>query len=164
MLWSVMTRPDPRWRPPPLVRPIAIGFVRRGAALLLMPVHDDVGAIKGWRAPGGAIEFGERAEDAVVREFDEEFGIGLTDLRRLCVVENIYEHEGSRGHEIVFVYGAAFEDRALYAEDRFRIRDHAYLHVEWVDRSRFFDGGEALFPTDIAAQPAFRDWLGDEAD
>jgi hypothetical protein len=43
------------WRPPPVVRPIAIGIVRRGDDLLLMAVRNDDGAIKGWRPLGGSI-------------------------------------------------------------------------------------------------------------
>jgi hypothetical protein len=49
------------WRPPSIVRPIAVGVVRRRDELLLMAVRDDDGTLKGWRPLGGAIEFGERA-------------------------------------------------------------------------------------------------------
>jgi ADP-ribose pyrophosphatase YjhB (NUDIX family) len=57
------------WRPPSIVRPIAIGIVRRGDELLLMVVRSDDGAIKGYRPLGGSIEFGERAAEALKREF-----------------------------------------------------------------------------------------------
>jgi hypothetical protein len=37
------------WRPPPIIRPITIGIVRRREELLLMAVRDENDAIKEWR-------------------------------------------------------------------------------------------------------------------
>jgi ADP-ribose pyrophosphatase YjhB (NUDIX family) len=59
------------WHPTSLVRPIAIGVVRRHKELLLMAVRNDDGHVSGWRPLGGSIEFGERAADALEREFAE---------------------------------------------------------------------------------------------
>jgi ADP-ribose pyrophosphatase YjhB (NUDIX family) len=92
------------WRPPPLVRPISIGIVRRGNALLLMAVRADDESIKGWRPLGGTIEFGERASNALKRELAEELGLAVTEPRLLTVLENLYTHHGATGHEIVFVF------------------------------------------------------------
>ena len=63
------------WRPCPSIRAISIGVVRRGEEVLVVAVRDDAGAIKGWRPLGGAIEFGERANEALNREIEEEVGI-----------------------------------------------------------------------------------------
>ena len=52
-------------------------LVRRGDELLLMVVRSDDGAIKGYRPLGGSIEFGERAADALKREFTEELGLAI---------------------------------------------------------------------------------------
>ena len=41
------------WRPHPIVRPVAIGVVRRSDRLLVVSVCDDAGAIEGWRPLGG---------------------------------------------------------------------------------------------------------------
>jgi ADP-ribose pyrophosphatase YjhB (NUDIX family) len=142
-----MSEPKPiAWRPPARIRPIAIGVVRRGEDLLLMAVRDDAGNLKGWRPLGGGIEFGERAADAVRRELAEELGLTIADPRLLGVVENLYEHEGANGHEIVFVFEVAFADPAAYARDRFSFRDaEADLCAEWV---RWLDvPGDQLFPT-----------------
>ena len=75
------------WRPPSVVRLIAIGIVRRGDELLLMAVRSDDGAIKGYRPLGGSIEFGERAAEALKREFVEELGLAITEPVLLTVIE-----------------------------------------------------------------------------
>ena len=41
------------WRPHPIVRPVAIGVVRRSDQLPVVSVCDDAGAIEGWRPLGG---------------------------------------------------------------------------------------------------------------
>src|SRR5262245_42134260 len=85
-----------RWRPPQIVRPIAIGLVRRGEDLLVAAVQDDAGLIKGWRPLGGTIEFGERASAALQREFIEELGLAITEPQLLTLMEDLYEHHGVR--------------------------------------------------------------------
>ncbi|WP_209447014.1 NUDIX domain-containing protein [Rhodococcus gordoniae] len=57
-----------------------------------------------FRAIGGGIEFGEMAEAALRREFTEELGVTLGAVELLGVVENIFEYEANRGHEIAHVF------------------------------------------------------------
>ena len=45
-----------------------------------------------WEFPGGKVEEGESDEAAIVREFDEEFGIEVRALRLLG--ESIFPHRG----------------------------------------------------------------------
>ena len=138
------------WRPPQYVRPIAVGIVRRGSELLLMAVHDDHGDVKGWRPLGGSIEFGERAADALKREFVEELGLTIAEPTLLTVIENIYEHHGMKGHEVVLVFEAAFADPQAYRQERFTFADGGVdSEAQWVDVARFHAGQEALFPTGL---------------
>jgi ADP-ribose pyrophosphatase YjhB (NUDIX family) len=142
-----MSTEPSRWRPSPTVRPVAVGVVRRGSELLLMAVRDDGGVIKGWRPLGGTIEFGERAAAALVREFREELGEAIIEPRPLAVLENLYEHHGARGHEIVFVFETAFADARAYQRSQFDFVDGGVRNeVEWVDRARFVVGEQRLFP------------------
>jgi 8-oxo-dGTP pyrophosphatase MutT (NUDIX family) len=138
------------WRPPSIVRPIAIGLIRRGDDLLLMAVRSDDGAIKGYRPLGGSIEFGERAADALKREFVEELGLSLSEPTLLTVLENLYSHHGAAGHEIVFVFEAALTDETAYRTERFSFEDGGVRNdVEWVALARFLSGEAALFPTGL---------------
>jgi ADP-ribose pyrophosphatase YjhB (NUDIX family) len=94
---STTDTPGVRWRPVPRVRPLALGLVRRDRRLLLVEVRDDAGCLKGWRPLGGGIEFGERAAEAVAREFREELAVEIAIEGTPEVYENLYEHEGARG-------------------------------------------------------------------
>ena len=145
------------WRPPSVVRPIAIGIVRRGDELLLMVVRSDDGAIKGYRPLGGSIEFGERAADALKREFAEELGLAVTEPVLLTVLENLYSHEGAAGHEIVFVFEASLAATAAYRSERFSYEDGGVRNdVEWVALARFRAGAAELFPTGLLEHLADR--------
>lgn len=46
-----------------------------------------------WEFPGGAVEFGERCEDAVKREVKEEFDIEIEIVELLCFIDDILPKE-----------------------------------------------------------------------
>jgi ADP-ribose pyrophosphatase YjhB (NUDIX family) len=75
------------------------------------------------RPLGGHVEFGEYAAETVRREFREEIGQELTEVRLAGVLENIFEWDGATEHEIVFIYTAAFADAAAYDIPEQFIRD-----------------------------------------
>nr|WP_255604126.1 NUDIX domain-containing protein [Oscillochloris sp. ZM17-4] len=47
-----------------------------------------------WEFPGGSLDYGERLEDAIIREFEEEYGMRIGELRLLGVVNHILPDEG----------------------------------------------------------------------
>ena len=98
------------------VRVIAIGIIRRGDEIFVAEGFDSVKESHFYRPLGGAIEFGEYGHEALAREFQEEIQAGLKDVRYLFTVENIFRLEGSRGHEIVQVYEAAFAALTFYEQ------------------------------------------------
>ena len=55
-----------------------------------------------WSRPGGEVEFGERVEDAVVREVKEETGIDVEILGFLKVTQNL--NKGEKKHWIALGY------------------------------------------------------------
>src|SRR5688572_31121324 len=60
-------------------RPGAYGIVRREGAVLLVWDHED----QQWYLPGGGIEAGESAEEALAREITEETGFRLLSCTTL---------------------------------------------------------------------------------
>jgi ADP-ribose pyrophosphatase YjhB (NUDIX family) len=138
------------WRPPAHIRPLAVGIVRRGGQLLVMAVLNDAGAIVGWRPLGVSIEFGERAAAALQREFVEELGLAVGAPRLLTVLESFYEHHGAPGHEVVFVFEAAFADAAAYRRETFQFHDAGIDNRAcWIVIERFRSGPERLFPAGL---------------
>lgn len=77
------------------------------------------------RPLGGHVEFGEYALDTVHREFREEIGQRLADVRLLGVLENIFRWGGAVQHEVVFTFTASFADVAAYEIPEQRILDQA---------------------------------------
>lgn len=94
------------------IRARAVAVVRRDGRVLVERGYDRVAGSRFYRAIGGHIDFGERASRTVEREWKEEYGLTLDDVRPLGVVENMFTYEGRPGHEIVF----AFEGRVVEAE------------------------------------------------
>ena len=97
------------------IRPIAICVCRDGDRILVTEFCE-----KGrlyYRPLGGTIEFGERGEEAVRREFREEITVDLLQVRYVGMLENIYVNEGQRGHEIVLVYDGRLSDTDVYKKE-----------------------------------------------
>ena len=72
--------------------------------------------------PGGFVEYGERVEECVVREFQEETGIRVS-IDRLIGVYSEPERD-PRGHTITLAYSLNTQGGAL--------KDSEETHAEWV--------------------------------
>ncbi len=136
------------WRPSSGLRVISIGVLSRDGQILCGPVHSDEGRIIGWRPLGGAVGFGERAADALAREFREETGQDIRDIAPLGVLENLFDHEGTPGHEIVFVFSARFANDTLYEADQlaFKDSDRPEMTAKWIPLAKARAGRVAIFP------------------
>jgi 8-oxo-dGTP pyrophosphatase MutT (NUDIX family) len=140
------------WRPHPHIRVVAIGLHWRDGRLLAAEVRDDAGRIKGVRPLGGEIEFGESWRAALLREFTEELGIDIIIIGEPLMMENIFVHEGSTGHEVMFITEVAFPDGAFAGQDRidFREDNGEEIVARWFDLADLdVEGGPSLYPTGL---------------
>ena len=84
---------------------------------------------------GGRIAIGEDSKTTVLREYQEELGKEIEITGYISTIENFFEMEGSKYHEIMFVYKAEFaneEDKKInYTLKNIEGKD--YLEYQWLD-------------------------------
>jgi len=130
-----------------LSRPIAIGIFRLGDRILVGHGHDASTQSRYCRPPGGALEFGERAADALRREIREEIHAEIAAPLLLGVLENTFTLEGAPRHEIAFVFAATFVDSRVYRLPEMPLHEKGWDGpLTWEPLDRFEDGTVALYP------------------
>ena len=98
------------------IRTKALCVFRNGEKILVYERYDPAKGKRFYRPIGGGIDFGELSREAMVREVREELSADVTDVRFLGVLENVFTYVGRRGHEIVLMYDARFEDESFYEQ------------------------------------------------
>lgn len=64
-----------------------------------------------YRFPGGSIEFGETAKEAIMRELMEEYDLKI-DVQELAVVnEHIFEWNNEKGHHCTLIHWGTVKER-----------------------------------------------------
>ena len=131
------------------IRPLALAVFRDGPRILVEDNSAQDRRDYFYRPPGGGVEFGERAIDAVRREMREEFGAEIADVRPVGTLENIFDYHGRPGHEIVFVFETRFVDASYYAAERIIGTEGAGIRIEaiWLDVSEPLD--RPLYPNGL---------------
>jgi 8-oxo-dGTP pyrophosphatase MutT (NUDIX family) len=112
----------------------AAALLQRDDAVLLHRLEGD----PFWSLPGGRVEAGETAAQAVIRELQEELGETVICERLLWVVENFFNHRGKLHHEIGLYFIAHLQPTsALLAQaGPFPGREcHHNLEFTWFERS-----------------------------
>lgn len=115
---------------PSRIRAIAVGILVRDGHVLLEEYAGDEAHGPFLRAPGGGIEFGETAAEAVCREWREELDAVVTDAVPLRTSENIFDAHGTRGHEIVHVFVVDAPTFSLPVGERLAVSD-SVTTVAW---------------------------------
>ena len=83
-------------RPPgPALRFVAAGLIVRSGEVLICQRRPDQPMALQWEFPGGKIEPGESAEQALARELQEELGISATVGARVTHIRHNYRHGGA---------------------------------------------------------------------
>jgi len=140
------------WRPATSIAVKAMALIWQDDALLLSDFHDDSGRVIGMRPLGGTVEFGEPWRDALQREFLAELGTRITLLDTHFVMENIFEHQGVTGHEVVFLCPAHFTDSSYYRMDSivFEKSDDTIGTAKWISLDELAAKGLELYPGGLA--------------
>ena len=105
------------------------------------------------RLLGGHVEFGERSDEALLREIQEEIGAQARILSLLGVAEERFIYEGRPGHEIAFVYAAELTDPSFYARETISVVEPGIENTAiWTPAADLIEGRVFLYPTiDYAA-------------
>lgn len=90
---------------------------------------------------GGRVEIGEDSATTVKREIEEELGKEVEIIEHGGVIENFFEMQGTKYHEMLFMHRAEFvdeEDQKIeYTLKNREGKD--YLQYEWVDIDKIDD-------------------------
>ena len=127
------------------IRPLAVAVIKKGNKVLAIKGYDEIKKQTFYRLPGGGIEFCEKGEETIKREFMEEFGCEPINIQYMKTVENIFEFNGKKGHEIVLVYEAELPDDVADNQE-FCMQEDMMKDIcaEFVETS-----GNLIYPTDI---------------
>ncbi|MCX6038658.1 MAG: NUDIX domain-containing protein [Chloroflexi bacterium] len=129
------------------IRPIAICVCRDGDRILVAEGHDSKKGQTFYRPLGRAIEFGERGDETVRREFREEIAADLTEIRYVGMLENIFTYEGQRGHQVVLVYDGRLSDACLYEKETLQGNELSQpFKAVWRQLDEFGPGKPPVYP------------------
>lgn len=84
---------------------------------------------------GGRVELGEDSETTIKRELKEELGKDVQITGYITTVENFFEDNGKKFHEILFVHRAEFinEDDKKINYPLKNMEGNDNLQYEWID-------------------------------
>ena len=130
------------------IRPIVLGVAIKDNKLLVGEGFDKVKNQTFYRPLGGGIEFLEKSDEALKREFLEEINISIDIGKFLGLSENIFTYQGKNAHEMVLYYTIKISDED-YKEEYIVNDDHGQSRAIWVDISEFKNNNKILYPEEI---------------
>ena len=108
-------------------------IIHNNKVLLHKNVNKDHYAI-----PGGRIEIGENSEETLRREIREELGKEIEIKDYMATIENFFEMDEKKYHELYFLYKSEFaeeEDKKIDYTIH-NVEGKEYLQYEWADLNK----------------------------
>ena len=130
------------------IRPIALGLAIKNNKLLVSEGFDKVKNETFYRCLGGGIEFLEKGEEALRREFLEEINVNIIVKDFLGISENIFTYQGKKAHELILFYSIEIPDKN-YQEEYKVIDDHGETIAKWIDIDDFKNKSKILYPEEV---------------
>ncbi|MCM1991514.1 inorganic diphosphatase [Oceanirhabdus seepicola] len=127
----------------------AKGFARRGEEILVIEEKDASRGSVYYRLFGGGMKFQEKATEALRREYKEEVGAELISEKFLGVIENPFEINGVKAHEIMMLYEVELPQNYYENEKFISNCDLGVSEAMWVNKSEFIKGNKVLLPVEI---------------
>lgn len=129
------------------IRVLTLGIFRRGDRILVAFGEDPATGERFMRPLGGAVDFGERAADALQRELREEIAAAIDPPVLRGVLEDHFVYAGRPCHEIAFVFDVVFADPAMYERDSIAIDEPVWIGpARWVSLAEAATGAIPLYP------------------
>lgn len=121
-------------RPEKIQRVTVKAIIRKGNQVLL--AEDQKGK---WEMPGGKVDFGERLEDALCRELEEELGFTRVVVKDIVNAWTFsVEADGDEYQFVVLVYEVASEDAEVKKSDEHK--RHEWFSINEIDSLNMRDG------------------------
>ena len=99
--------------------------------------------------PGGGVEFRESIEDAARREVREELDAEIVSLRPMKSLDNIFEVDGMKCHEIVHLFEVKLDNLDCYIDGKDMNADIFPAKFRWVSREDIVAEGLTLYPVSL---------------
>ena len=130
------------------IRPVVIGIARNGNRILVSEGRDKVKNQTFYRCLGGGIEFLEKSQDALRREYKEELGVEIEIIDYLGLAENIFTYQGKNAHEMILFYNVKIKKSDL--KEKYHIVDGDFeMNAYWIDIDEFKNNKKILYPEQI---------------
>lgn len=130
------------------IRPVVLGVVKKDNKILVSKGYDNERKEIFYRCIGGGIDFLEKSEDALKREFEEELNINIEVGNFLGISENIFKYKGKNAHELILFYDVTIKNEDYKSSYKLLDDDDEYEAL-WIEIDKFKNKENIIYPKQI---------------